>query len=245
MMNKDTDRKRMLVSIGSTVAFHGLVLAMLLLMGLRYPDPPPAELGVEMAEESLSDIGLDTEHAAEGGEDVSNQSTVSDESDETVTQDVEDVPLASRENKRPVNKNKPKKNNVKQNEQTQNIDHNDPWQKVKEKKGGGSNQGTGNGDGKGAGGDGKGSGVSFNLGGRGSKALAKPTSSTSEVGTIVVEIFVNQEGVVKRANGGVRGTTISDKNMWKKCEQAARKSKFAADPDAPEEQRGTITYKFI
>lgn len=245
MMNKDTDRKRMLVSIGSTVAFHGLVLAMLLLMGLRYPDPPPAELGVEMAEESLSDIGLDTEHAAEGGEDVSNQSTVSDESDETVTQDVEDVPLASRKNERPVNKNKPKKNNVKQNEQTQNIDPNDPWQKVKEKKGGGSNQGIGNGSGQGAGGDGKGSGVSFNLEGRGSKELAKPASSTPEVGTIVVEIYVNQEGTVVRAKGGVRGTTIFDNNMWRKCEQAAKKSKFAADPDAPEEQGGTITYKFI
>lgn len=245
MMNKDTDRKRMLVSIGSTVAFHGLVLAMLLLMGLRYPDPPPAELGVEMAEESLSDIGLDTEHAAEGGEDVSNQSTVSDESDETVTQDVEDVPLVSRENKRPVNKNKPKKNNGKQNEQTQNIDHNAPWQKVKEKKGSGSNQGIGNGDGKGAGGDGKGSGVSVNLGGRGSKALAKPASSTPEGGTIVVEICVNQEGVVVRAEVKAKGTTILDINTREQCKQAAKKSKFAADPDAPEIQCGTITYKFI
>lgn len=245
MMNKDTDRKRMLVSIGSTVAFHGLVLAMLLLMGLRYPDPPPAELGVEMAEESLSDIGLDTEHAAEGGEDVSNQSIVSDESDETITQDVEDVPLASRKNERLVNKNKTKQNNVKQEEQTQNIDPNALFQKGKVKKGSGSNQGIGNGSGQGAGGDGKGSGVSFNLGGRGSKDLAKPSSSTSDIGTIVVEIFVNQEGTVVRAKGGVRGTTIFDNNMWRKCEQAARKSKFAADPDAPEEQRGTITYKFI
>lgn len=244
-MNKDTDRKRMLVSIGSTVAFHGLVLAMLLLMGLRYPDPPPAELGVEMAEESLSDIGLDTEHAAEGGEDVSNQRIVLDDSDETVTQDVEDVPLASMKNERPVNKNKTKQNNVKQNEQTQNIDPNDPWQKAKEKKGGGSNQEIGNGSGQGAGGDGKGSGVSFNLGeGRGSKYLAKPASSTPEVGTIVVEIYVNQEGTVVRAKGGVRGTTIFNNNMWRKCEQAAKKSKFAADPNAPEEQ-GFITYKFI
>lgn len=245
MMNKDTDRKRMLVSIGSTVAFHGLVLAMLLLMGLRYPDPPPAELGVEMAEESLSDIGLDTEHAAEGGEDVSNQSTVSDESDETVTQDVEDVPLASRKNERPVNKNKPKKNNVKQNEQTQNIDPNDPWQKVKEKKGGGSNQGTGNGSGQGAGGDGKGSGVSFNLKGRGSKYLAKPASSTSKKGTIVVDIYVNQEGTVVRAKVNAKGTMIIDANMYQQCEEAAKKSKFAADPDASEVQQGTITYKFI
>lgn len=245
MMNKDTDRKRMLVSIGSTVAFHGLVLAMLLLMGLRYPDPPPAELGVEMAEDSLSDIGLDTEHVAEGGEDVSNQRIVSDESDETVTQDVEDVPLASRKNERLVNKNKTKQNNVKQEEQTQNIDPNALFQKGKVKKGSGSNQGIGNGSGQGAGGDGKGSGVSFNLGGRGSKDLAKPSSSTSDIGTIVVEIFVNQEGTVVRAKGGVRGTTIFDNNMWRKCEQAAKKSKFAADPDAPEVQKGTITYKFI
>ncbi len=245
MMNKDTDRKRMLVSIGSTVAFHGLVLAMLLLMGLRYPDPPPAELGVEMAEESLSDIGLDTEHAAEGGEDVSNQSTVSDESDETVTQDVEDVPLASRKNERPVNKNKTKQNNVKQKEQTQNIDPNALFPKGKVKKGSGSDQGIGNGSGQGAGGDGKGSGVSFNLGGRGSKDLAKPASSTSKKGTIVVDIYVNQEGTVVRAKVKAKGTMIIDANMYRQCEEAAKKSKFAADPDAPEVQKGTITYKFI
>lgn len=244
-MNKDTDRKRMLVSIGSTVAFHGLVLAMLLLMGLRYPDPPPAELGVEMAEESLSDIGLDTEHAAEGGEDVSNQRIVSDESDETVTQDVEDVPLASRKNERTDNKNKTKQNNVKQKEQTQNIDPNALFPKGKVKKDSGSNQGIGNGSGQGAGGDGKGSGVSFNLGGRGSKDLAKPASSTSKKGTIVVDIYVNQEGDVVRAEVKAKGTMIIDANMYRQCEEAAKKSKFAADPNAPEIQWGTITYKFI
>lgn len=245
MMNKDTDRKRMLVSIGSTVAFHGLVLAMLLLMGLRYPDPPPAELGVEMAEESLSDIGLDTEHAAEGGEDVSNQRIVSDESDETITQDVEDVPLASMKNERLVNKNKTKQNNVKQEEQTQDIDPNALFPKGKVKKDSGSNQGIGNGSGQGAGGDGKGSGVSFNLEGRGSKELAKPASSTSEKGTIVVDIYVNQEGTVVRAKVNANGTMILDANMYQQCEEAAKKSKFAADPKAPEIQWGTITYKFI
>ena len=72
-----------------------------------------------------------------------------------------------------------------------------------------------------------------------------PSASNNTPGKIVVEIFVDKEGNVVRAKAGVKGTTISNTNLYRKCEQAARKCKFAADPSAPEEQKGTITYRFL
>ena len=111
-------------------------------------------------------------------------------------------------------------------------------------KGSGGDAGVGKGDGKGSGGDGAGSGTSFSLAGRGAKSLGKPSSSTEKVGNVVVEIKVDKDGNVIEAKGGQRGTTLWDSNLWRLCEQAARKSKFTANPDAPEVQKGTITYIF-
>lgn len=113
----------------------------------------------------------------------------------------------------------------------------------------GNGQGTGIGSGNGSGGGGtgsdySGSGTSFSLLGRGSKNLGVPSSKTEEVGSIVVTIWVNPEGDVTRAVAGARGTTIGNKLLWKQCELAATKSKFSANSNAPEEQKGTITYKF-
>jgi hypothetical protein len=92
---------------------------------------------------------------------------------------------------------------------------------------------------------GKGNGISFDLGGRGSRSLPKPTYNSPEQGKIVVSIKVNREGKVTYASAGAKGTTISEINLRQQAESAARKTLFAADADAPEEQRGTITYVFV
>lgn len=113
--------------------------------------------------------------------------------------------------------------------------------------GNGLGTGIGSGNGTGGGGTGSdysGSGTSFSLLGRGSKNLGVPSSKTDEVGSIVVAIWVDPEGKVTRVRAGERGTTISNKALWKQCENAAMKSKFSANANAPEEQKGTITYKF-
>jgi hypothetical protein len=65
------------------------------------------------------------------------------------------------------------------------------------------------------------------------------------VGKVVVEIFVDREGNVVKANKILKETNITDSNLVTKCIQAAKKCKFAADPNAPEIQRGTITYRFV
>ena len=234
-----------LIGLIVSIVAHGLLILCLLLMGLRYPDPPPPELGVEMDMGEFSDVGTDSEHAAEGGEDLSSESSYANDDNNELTQQSEDVPLTSKKTPSPTkNKKKPKDNVKPQSEETK-IDQNALFTKGRVKKGSGGSTGVGEGSGKGSGGEGGGSGISFSLAGRGKKSLPEPTATSSENGSIVVEIRVDKEGNVVSAKAGARGTTLwEDKNLWRRCEQAAKKSKFTAKPDAPELQPGKITYIF-
>lgn len=233
-----------LIGLIVSIVAHGLLVLCLLLMGLRYPDPPPPELGVEMDMGEFSDVGTDSEHAAEGGEDLSSESSYANDDNNELTQQSEDVPLTSKKTPSPTkNKKKPKDNVKPQSEETK-IDQNALFTKGRVKKGSGGSTGVGEGSGKGSGGEGGGSGISFSLAGRGSKSLPLPTATSSENGSIVVEIRVDQEGNVVFAKAVWKGTTLTDTNLWRRCEQAAKKSKFTAKPDALELQPGKITYIF-
>ena len=233
-----------LIGLIVSIVAHGLLVLCLLLMGLRYPDPPPPELGVEMDMGEFSDVGTDSEHAAEGGEDLSSESSYANDDNNELTQQSEDVPLVSKKTPSPTkNKKKPKDNVKPQSEETK-IDQNALFTKGRVKKGSGGSTGVGEGSGKGSGGEGGGSGISFSLAGRGSKSLPGPTATSPENGNIVVEIRVDQEGNVVFAKAVWKGTTLTDTNLWRRCEQAAKKSKFTAKPDALELQPGKITYIF-
>ncbi len=96
-------------------------------------------------------------------------------------------------------------------------------------------------DGKGGSGD----GISFYLGGRGSLHLEQPTAKFKEQGTVIVSIWVDQDGVVKKAQVSAKGTNVLDQNLRKIAVDAAYNSTFAKDNTAAELQRGTITYNFI
>ena len=233
-----------LIGLIVSIVAHGLLILCLLLMGLRYPDPPPPELGVEMDMGEFSDVGTDSEHAAEGGEDLSSESSYANDDNNELTQQSEDVPLTSKKTPSPTkNKKKPKDNVKPQSEETK-IDQNALFTKGRVKKGSGGSTGVGEGSGKGSGGEGGGSGISFSLAGRGSKSLPLPTATSPENGSIVVEIRVDQEGNVVSAKVLLKGTTLGDTNLWRRCEQAAKNSKFTANPDAPELQQGKIIYIF-
>ena len=233
-----------LIGLIVSIVAHGLLILCLLLMGLRYPDPPPPELGVEMDMGEFSDVGTDSEHAAEGGEDLSSESSYANDDNNELTQQSEDVPLTSKKTPSPTkNKKKPKDNVKPQSEETK-IDQNALFTKGRVKKGSGGSTGVGEGSGKGSGGEGGGCGIAFSLAGRGSKSLPLPTATSSENGSIVVEIRVDQEGNVVFAKAVWKGTTLTDTNLWRRCEQAAKKSKFTAKPDALELQPGKITYIF-
>ncbi|PLX10497.1 MAG: hypothetical protein C0598_10235 [Marinilabiliales bacterium] len=92
---------------------------------------------------------------------------------------------------------------------------------------------------------GKGNGPSFYLGGRGSLYLEEPSANFNEQGDVVVDIWVNREGKVIKAQVKAKGTSILDPTLKQKAVDAAFNSKFESDPKAEELQRGTITYKFV
>lgn len=114
----------------------------------------------------------------------------------------------------------------------------------KGKSGNGTGDGNGSGTGTGAG-DGSGTGIVPYLGGRGSLVLFKPSYDSREQGRVVVSIKVDRSGKVVSATAGAKGTNVSDQSLWQLARDAALRSTFEADPDAPESQIGTITYNFI
>lgn len=115
----------------------------------------------------------------------------------------------------------------------------------------GGNQGVPTGDpdagtyGPGGSGSGdQGSGVSYSLTGRSINSLAKPNYPGNDEGLVVVKITVDRYGKVTAADPGARGTTIMDQSYWNEARQAALKTKFNLDEDAPAFQQGTISYRF-
>lgn len=112
--------------------------------------------------------------------------------------------------------------------------------------GSGSGQGIGTGTGYGSGkGSGTGSGNgNYQLGNR--KALSKPQPNynCNEQGIVVVQITVDQNGVVTDVKAGVRGTTNAARCLLDQAEIAAKKTKWESDDSAPVKQVGKIIYNF-
>ena len=104
--------------------------------------------------------------------------------------------------------------------------------------------GIGNGEGTGVG-SGKGPGISFKLKDRSKKYLPEPKYDIQESGTVVVEIIVNRDGKVIKAKAGAKGTTTQSPVLWKRSEDAALRANFSSNSDAPDEQKGTVTYKYV
>ncbi len=92
---------------------------------------------------------------------------------------------------------------------------------------------------------GKGNGPAFDLGGRGSKYLDQPPTKFNERGTVVVDIWVDREGNVARAQVKAKGTNVLDPSVRKIAVDAALNSTFVKDASAVELQKGTITYTFV
>ena len=92
---------------------------------------------------------------------------------------------------------------------------------------------------KGSGGD-----SNYNLAGR--NALSKPIQKPDcqEEGIVVVSIEVDKNGRVIKAIPGVKGTTNSAECLLKPAREAALRTIWNADKNAPSKQKGTIIYKF-
>jgi len=91
---------------------------------------------------------------------------------------------------------------------------------------------------------GSGSDGDYNLAGR--KALSKPIEKPEcqQEGIVVVSITVDKNGKVINAVPGVKGTTNSAPCLLKPAKEAALRTTWNADENAPVNQKGTIIYKF-
>jgi len=84
--------------------------------------------------------------------------------------------------------------------------------------------------------------IMVQFGGRETISLAQPAFSPGAEGRIVVSIIVNQQGKVVYASSANKGTTIQDIRVRMQAEDAARKTLFAPDPQAANDQKGIITF---
>jgi outer membrane biosynthesis protein TonB len=255
--NEKKERKSRIAAIAGTLLFHALMLLSLLLLALRTPLPLPGEEGVEVnlgySDEGMSEKQPEIPAMAPKATPPPEQAK---SEDKLVTSNTEEEPAIEKkktEKKSTVPVTKPVPEKPKEPVVNQKALY--PGKSTKTATGG--NQGiTGKPGDQGKpdgtpgspnyeGNGGKGNGISYDLGGRGARSLPKPTYNSPEQGKIVVSIKVDRNGKVTYASAGAKGTNISEINLRNQAENAARKTMFAADPDAPEEQRGTITYLFV
>jgi TonB family protein len=68
---------------------------------------------------------------------------------------------------------------------------------------------------------------------------------SQEEGKVIVDIIVDKYGNVIRASPGARGSTTTSTQLYKIAKKAALNTKFNANPDAREEQKGQMTFIFI
>ena len=239
------------IAIVGTIVVHALAVLLLFFMAFRTPLPLPGEEGVEvdlgMMDQGMGNIQPEKPAIPMAAQP---QQEESKKEEDIVTQNDEEAPAIEKpkvvkpKQEKPVEQPKPQVNN-----RAMYKGSNSPQAGGSEGiTGQPGDQGKPNGlagiknyDGNG----GKGNGTGYDLGGRGAKSLHRPDDDFSEEGKIVVDIWVNRAGQVVRAEVATKGTEIFNNTMRQKAIQAAKRSTFAADPNAPEEQHGTITYTFV
>ena len=87
-------------------------------------------------------------------------------------------------------------------------------------------------------------GISFSLEGRNVSLRILPDYDVQDEGIVVVLITVNRNGIVTNAITGSKGTTTFNKNLLLKAKQAALKTRFSVNNNAPVSQQGKIIYNF-
>lgn len=248
------EKKNKIIGIIVTISFHIVLLIFCILFGFTTPLPLPEEQGVEVnlgnSEEGMGDIQPENLTQNVSGTVVPKNYTPNNYVDQI---NEESVNLNHKNKNEKVNQ-KPKETKEEVKEENK-INQLALFQGNKNKVGGsegnsgkpgdqGNPLGNPNADNY-QGNPGSGGGPSFSLKGRTAKLLPKPDYNSNEQGTVVVKIWVNNNGEVTRVEAGQRGTTTSDRTLWKLAESAALKARFSPDSDAPEDQTGTITYRFI
>jgi hypothetical protein len=84
----------------------------------------------------------------------------------------------------------------------------------------------------------------YNLAGREAQLTPQKLPDCQIEGKVVVEVYVDRNGKVIRANPGVKGSTVTQPCLLKPAREAALSTTWNADPNAPKAQKGTIIYIF-
>lgn len=270
-MKVDKDKGK--AAVGTIVA-HLLIVLVLFFMALRTPLPLPEEEGIEVdlgnSLQGMDDFQTNSpapsqaQEQQEQQEKADNAKPSDNANEEAVTSNDDEAPSIKSTPKKPDTKkdNDSEADKPKQEEPKPVANPRALFQ---------DKSGTGNGTGNQQGGNegitgqpgdqgnpnglagikqyggtgGSGNGPSYKLGNRSHKSLSIPKKDFTEECTVTVDIWVNPEGKVVRAEAATKGTTTSSQKMKNMAIEAALKSTFSADPEAPEEQHGTITYNFV
>jgi len=94
-------------------------------------------------------------------------------------------------------------------------------------------------------GAGTGNGPSYSLEGRSGLSLPKPNYPGNEEGIVVVQVTVDKNGTVTKAEPGFKGSNTANPELLSAARKAALQARFTADANGTAFQVGTITYRFI
>ncbi|MDR1793391.1 MAG: hypothetical protein LBR36_08155 [Bacteroidales bacterium] len=259
MENKE-NKKRKLIALLATLLAHGVLLICFIFFGLTHAYPPPPEMGIEVdmggGGGGGSSAGNIAQNSPPSAPQTSNQQLLTQNTEETAALNANKTKPSTQQT---VNQPVTKQPSVTPDPQPT-VNQNALFPNKKGTGGsntGGTGTGIGTGDGSGIGdgtgsGSGGGSGAGsgggtgdFYLDGRPVINKAYPKAKNNLNGVVKIEFRADPQGNVTHAEVLMRGTTIQDPAIWEECKQAAKKSTFKAKTDAPTEQKGIITYKFI
>lgn len=257
------DKKDKTISAVSTAIIMFLCVLLCSWIGYKLPNPPIEEEGMGVAGEVLGEIEGFGNNDNATFDDNSAAAPAAATPQESYTTGQEPTPVAKtpkQEDKpTPATKPEPAKtqsdnNSTAPSEATQPTTN--PNATFKGRKNGSGSEGKGTATGSGQagspdgtqgaqGGSGQGNGASFSLGNRSLRGtLPTPSYTSPKDGNVVVEIWVNQDGVVVDVSAPAKGSYNYDNAMVEAAKKAARNAHFNADRNATEKQKGTITYKF-
>ena len=269
---KDKDKRKSLII---AIFIYGGLAVLFFFIGLKYPDPPLEEGGVEI---SMADFGFDDggfgevepaqskpietieevtpEPVEESETSVIEESvTTQEESEISVPEDQPDVePIVKEESTEKVAEEKAvdpepvKEPEPEINEQLKSALG--AWDQPEESNSEGTQEGTTGNEGVISGKqDGKGTfggnGSSFELGGRSMTSGPKVGEKPKEEGIVVLNIWVGRDGSVLRTTQNLAESTTTSQHLFNLAKKAALKAKFNQSPDSAPEQRGKMTFIFI
>lgn len=244
----ENNRRHRAIAAAATLLFHALLIAALVAGVLRYsseqdrPEWPPADSSEILFGGEYVMVGDQGASEAEAAAETADVSDVSDVSDVTAPSGDIKVPKAPKDLK---DLKVPKAEKAKKAEkaEAEKAEKAEKAEAIKDRVSFGKGKGkAGQPDGNSA--DGAVSGIAASgLGNR--KAVNLPPPEKGPMGKIVVKITVDRNGNVISAAylSGVAPANASA-SARRSCVEAARRSRFSADPDAPASQTGTITYTY-